>query len=255
MAGSRTYRTKAIVLDKTKLKETDLILTLVGESGRQIRAVAKGARKPGSRLAARCELCCEVDVLFAHGRNLDIVSQADLIAAPLGAQPSYELLTAASAVAEVAEKCTYEDAEDPFVYAITRAVLAHLAAAASDALAQSPAHLDLLVAAYIFKLLSHVGYRPDYSACVACGDPSPGYFSAQAGGLLCASCASGVPGCEPVDANMARWLEGIVSMRFSELAIAPIDSHTAAHVLGLAHLWAATHLECRLRALEFLLGR
>lgn len=255
MAGSRTYRTKAIVLDKTKLKETDLILTLVGESGRQIRAVAKGARKPGSRLAARCELCCEVDVLLAHGRNLDIVSQADLIAAPLGAQPSYELLTAASAVAEVAETCTYEDAEDPFVYAITRAVLAHLAAAASDALAQSPAHLDLLVAAYIFKLLSHVGYRPDYSACVACGDPSPGYFSAQAGGLLCASCASGVPGCKPVDANMARWLEGIVSMRFSELAIAPIDSHTAARVLGLAHLWAATHLECRLRALEFLLGR
>ena len=255
MAGSRTYRTKAIVLDKTKLKETDLILTLVEESGRQIRAVAKGARKPGSRLAARCELCCEVDVLLAHGRNLDIVSQADLIASPLGAQPSYELLTAASAVAEVAETCTYEDAEDPFVYAITRAVLAHLAAAASDALAQSPAHLDLLVAAYIFKLLSHVGYRPDYSACVACGDPSPGYFSAQAGGLLCASCASGVPGCEPVDANMARWLEGLVSMRFSELAIAPIDSHTAAHVLGLAHLWAATHLECRLRALEFLLGR
>lgn len=255
MAGSRTYRTKAIVLDKTKLKETDLILTLVGESGRQIRAVAKGARKPGSRLAARCELCCEVDVLLAHGRNLDIVSQADLIAAPLGAQPSFELLTAASAVAEVAEKCTYEDAEDPFVYAITRAVLAHLAAAASDAPVAGSAHLDLLVAAYIFKLLSHVGYRPDYSACVACGDPSPGYFSAQAGGLLCASCASGVPGCEPVDANMARWLEGIVSMRFSELAIAPIDSHTAAHVLGLAHLWAATHLECRLRALEFLLGR
>ncbi len=255
MAGSRTYRTKAIVLDKTKLKETDLILTLVGESGRQIRAVAKGARKPGSRLAARCELCCEVDVLLAHGRNLDIVSQADLIAAPLGAQPSFELLTAASAVAEVAEKCTYEDAEDPFVYAITRAVLAHLAAAGMDAPAQGPAHLDLLVAAYIFKLLSHVGYRPDYSACVACGDPSPGYFSAQAGGLLCASCASGVPGCEPVDTNLARWLEGLVSMRFSELAIAPIDSHTAAHVLGLAHLWAATHLECRLRALEFLLGR
>lgn len=255
MAGSRTYRTKAIVLDKTKLKETDLILTLVGESGRQIRAVAKGARKPGSRLAARCELCCEVDVLLAHGRNLDIVSQADLIAAPLGAQPSFELLTAASAVAEVAEKCTYEDAEDPFVYAITRAVLAHLAAAGADTPVEDPAHLDLLVAAYIFKLLSHVGYRPDYSACVACGDPTPGYFSAQAGGLLCASCASGVPGCEPVDTNLARWLEGLVSMRFSELAIAPIDSHTAAHVLGLAHLWAATHLECRLRALEFLLGR
>ena len=68
MAGSRTYRTKAIVLDKTKLKETaNLILTLVDQTGRQIRAVAKGARKPGSRLAARCELCCEVDLLLRMG--------------------------------------------------------------------------------------------------------------------------------------------------------------------------------------------
>ena len=29
MAGSRTYRTKVLVLDKTKLKETDLILSLI----------------------------------------------------------------------------------------------------------------------------------------------------------------------------------------------------------------------------------
>lgn len=247
MAGSRTYRTKAIVLDKTKLKETDLILTLAGEDGRQIRAVAKGARKPGSRLAARCELCCEVDLLLAHGRNLDIVSQADLVAAPLGAQPSYELLAAASAVAEVAGKCTYEDARDPFVYPITAAVLAQLAHA--DA-----AHLDLLVAAYIFKLLSHVGYRPDYSACVACGDEAPSYFSAQAGGLLCASCASGVPGCELLDGNEARWLASLISLRFPELAQMTIDPYTATRQLGMAHLWAVTHLECRLRALEFLLG-
>ncbi len=127
MAGSRTYRTKAIVLDKTKLKETDLILTLVDQSGRQVRAVAKGARKPGSRLAARCELCCEVDLLLAHGRSLDIVSQAELVAAPLGSQPSYELLMSASAVAEGARHCTFEDAEDPFVFAITRAILAQLA--------------------------------------------------------------------------------------------------------------------------------
>ena len=56
MAGSRTYRTKVLVLDKTKLKETDLILTMLDERGRQVRAVAKGARKPGGRLAARCEL-------------------------------------------------------------------------------------------------------------------------------------------------------------------------------------------------------
>ena len=39
MAGGRTYRTLAIVLDKTKLRETDLIFTLLAENGRQLRAV------------------------------------------------------------------------------------------------------------------------------------------------------------------------------------------------------------------------
>ena len=247
MAGSRTYRCRAIVLDKTKLKETDLILTLVAESGRQVRAVAKGARKPGSRLAARCDLCCEVDLLLAHGRSLDVVSQAELLEAPLGAQPSYELLSAASAVAEVARLCCYEDAEDPFVYPITRAVLAAMGTADAQ-------HLDLLVAAYIFKLLSHIGYRPDYDACLSCGDPAPTYFSAQAGGLLCASCASGVPGAEQIDANIIGWLRSLIALRFPELAQTAIDPQTAVYLLSLSHIWAATHLDARLRACEFLLG-
>ena len=90
MAGSRTYRCRAIVLDKTKLGESDLILTLLADSGAQVRAVAKGARKPGSRLAARCELACSVDLLLARGRSLDVVSQAELMAAPLGPAPDYD---------------------------------------------------------------------------------------------------------------------------------------------------------------------
>ena len=249
MAGRGTYRCRAIVLDKTKLKETDLILTLLAESGRQVRAVAKGARKPGSRLAARCDLCCEVDLLLAKGHALDIVSQAELMAAPLGAQPTPELLSSACAVVEVARLCCYEDAEDPFVFPITSAVLAALSEA------RDAAYLDLLVAAYVFKLLSHIGYRPDYSGCVSCGDPATSYFSAQAGGLLCASCAAGIPGADEVDVNTVRWLRALIAMRFNELSVADIDGQVATFLLALSHVWAATHLDARLRAMEFLLGR
>ena len=71
--------------------------------------VAKGARKPGGRLAARCELFCTVDLLLARGRSLDIVSQAELLEAPLGAGPDYARLMAARAVAEVAKRCSFED--------------------------------------------------------------------------------------------------------------------------------------------------
>lgn len=251
MAGSRTYRTTAIVLDKTKLRETDLIFTLLAEDGRQLRAVGKGARKPGSRLAARCELGCAVDLLLAHGRSLDVVAEVTLIEAPLGASPSYELLTAASALADVAKACCFEDAHDPFVFQITRRALQVMGGASGGL--DGP-HLDVAVAAYVFKVLSHLGYRPDYSSCVACGDPAVTYFSAAAGGLLCASCASSVPGAEEVDATLVGWLRSLLALRFDELAAAPCDAPTASMLLALAHVWAATHLDCRLRALEFLLG-
>lgn len=251
MAGGRTYRTLAIVLDKTKLRETDLIFTLLAENGRQLRAVGKGARKPGSRLAARCELGCKVDLLLAHGRSLDVVAEATLVEATLGAAPSYELLSAASALADVAKACCFEDAEDPFVYQITLRAEQVLGGSCG---VLDGAHLDLIVAAYVFKLLSHLGYRPDWSACVACGDPAVTYFSATAGGLLCASCARSVPGAEELDAVTVGWLQSLISLRFDELAAAPCDAPTAALLLAFAHIWAATHLDCRLRALEFLLG-
>lgn len=247
MAGKGTYRAVCIVLDKTKLGERDLILTLLADSGRQVRAVAKGARRPGSTLAARCELFCEVDLLLARGRNLDVISQAELVEAPLGASPSYELVAAASAVAETAERSSFEDADDPFVHDITRAALRKLPGL-------DEAHRELIVAAYVLKLLSHLGYRPELSCCVLCGDPRPTSFSAQAGGLVCASCASTVPGSQTLGPDQDAWLRALIGLTFDELADAAIEPARAHDLLSLAHTWAATHLETRLRSLEFLLG-
>ena len=248
MAGSRTYRTKALVLDKTKLGESDLILELLAEDGRKIRAVAKGARKPGGRLAARCELFSTADLLLAHGRSLDVVSQAQLVAAPLATSVAYETVSAASAIAETAKLCSFEDAEDPFVFRITERALVCIGASSDGA------HLDLIAAAYIFKVLAHVGYRADFSACVACGDADVSWFSASMGGLLCASCARDVAGAEQLGTAEVGWLRALMSSTFDELEAAPIDAPTAVFLLSLAHSWAATHLDARLRALEFLLG-
>ncbi len=240
------------MLDKTKLRETDLIFTLLAENGTQLRAVGKGARKPGSRLAARCELGCTVDALFARGRSLDVISEATLVDAPLGASPSYELLSSVSALVDVARYCCFEDAEDPFVFAITARALSVLAGDGTGSL--DGVHLDLVVAAYVFKLLAHLGYHPDFSSCVACGDAAVTYFSGTAGGLLCASCASSIPGAEEVDRTTVEWLRSLMALRLDELAAAPCDSATATFLLVLAHTWAATHLDARLRALEFMLG-
>ena len=100
--ASRTHRTRAIVLGRTKLAEHDLIVTMLALDGQQVRAVAKGARKPGGRLASKVEYFCEADVLLAKGRSLSILSEAALLDAHVALRGDPERSAAAFVVLEVA---------------------------------------------------------------------------------------------------------------------------------------------------------
>lgn len=248
MAGRRTYRTRAIVLDRTKLAEQDLILTLLSADGSQLRAVAKGARKPGGRLAARAELFCETDFLLAAGRSLDVVSEAQTVEPHARLRGDYERVAAASAVVEVARLTCFEDAPDGFLYPICSRALRACEEAADRG------RLDLVVAAYTWKVLAHGGWRPELVTCCACGDADVTFFSPAAGGVLCASCAREVAGAQEVGLGQLAWLRALLSCTFDELLAARLDAETALFLLGAAHAWAATHLDARLRAMEFYLG-
>ena len=248
MASRRTFRTTAIVLDTTKLAEQDLILTMLAESGAQVRAVAKGARKPGGRLAARAELFCESDFLIAEGKSLGIVSEASTVDPHEGLRGDLERVSAASAICEAGRLTCFEETEDPFLFNICRAALGACERAADLA------HLDLIVAAYTFKVLAHSGWWPALDGCVSCGDPDIAWFSAQAGGLLCGSCARDVAGAEQVSASEVAWLRALLSATFAQLIESRIEQGTASLLLSLSHVWAATQLDARLKAYEFLMS-
>ncbi len=248
MAGRHTYRTRAIVLDRTKLGETDLILTLLCEGGAEARAVAKGARKPGGRLAARVELFCETDFLLVHGRSLDVVSEASLVEPHVRLRGDYERVSAASAVAETARLTCFAGAEDDFLHPLCSRALA------ACEQADGQAHLDLAVAAYVMKVLAHGGWRPELDRCCACGDEATTFFSAAAGGVLCESCAREVAGAEELEDGQLAWMRALIACTFDELLAAEVNPKTAVFLLGRAHVWAATHLDARLRALEFMLS-
>ncbi len=243
-----TTRTKAIILGRTKLAEQDLILTMLAADGSQARAVAKGARKPGGRLASRVELFCEADLLLAQGRTLGIVSEAVLVDAHEGLRGDLDRVSAASAIAEVARLTCYEEVQDGYLYPICSRALR----ACEEATDQ--AHLDLCVATYTFKVLSHAGWRPELGSCIACGDRDISHFSAQAGGLLCSSCAKDVEGALEMSTTEISWLRALIALTFDELLAAPIDAGLAVLLVSLAHSWGAVHLDARLRAFEFLLS-
>ena len=246
MARAKTYRIRAIVLRQTKLSETDLILTLLGEDGCEHRAVAKGARKPGGRLAGRSELFDEVDLLIARGRNLGVITEAQLHDAHRPLRDDIDRMNAAFCVIEVARLTCFEDAPDAYLYPICARALR----ACEEA--RGRAHLDLVVAAYAFKVLAHGGWYPQLDSCVSCGDEHPTRFSVLAGGALCESCARDVEGAEPVDARQLAWVSSLLTLTFDQLLASEVDESTSALLVSLAHVWCTTHLDARMPAFEFL---
>lgn len=75
----RTYKTEAVILKRINFSEADKILTLFSKHYGKVGAIAKGIRKLTSRKAASLELFNRTVVFLVKGRNLDIVTEAEVI--------------------------------------------------------------------------------------------------------------------------------------------------------------------------------
>jgi DNA repair protein RecO len=74
-----SFRTEAIVLRRTNYGEADRILSLLTSEHGKISAIAKGVRKPKSKLAGGLELLAVCDVTLMQGRgSMALVTSARL---------------------------------------------------------------------------------------------------------------------------------------------------------------------------------
>ncbi|WP_172135552.1 DNA repair protein RecO [Adlercreutzia sp. ZJ473] len=245
-----TYRARALVLRKTKLEESDLILTLLAEDGSQLRAVAKGARKPRSSFASRLELYSEVDLLCARGRSLDVVKEARLVKGRDALRTSVERAAGAACASELVERVSLEHVCAPRLFAATGVALDSLARA-------SVAQVPIITAAHLLKAFSLAGLRPSLEACVACGspaEPAAGQvrFSAPDGGVVCARCASRVQTTLLPEQTRA-WACALIASTFAQIEQMDAPAQAGVDLLQLCQAWAAAHLGVRLKSVQFLL--
>src|SRR5205823_396648 len=75
MSHPRVYQTEALVLRRIPVGETDRVLVLFTRDRGKLSAIAKGARRPLSRLGGGCEPFIQSTVQLAVGQNLDVLTQ------------------------------------------------------------------------------------------------------------------------------------------------------------------------------------
>jgi DNA repair protein RecO (recombination protein O) len=179
----KLYRDDAVVLRVQKLGESDRIVTLFTRRHGRVRAVAKGVRRTTSRFGGRLEPFGHVDVQLMEGRTLDVISQVEGI--ELYGKwffTDYPRYTAASAIAETAERLTSME-EEPSL----RLYLLTLGAIRALALAEHPS--SLVLDAYLLRAMGVTGWAPALRDCAVCGTAGPHRgFSVPAGGSVCSGC-------------------------------------------------------------------
>ena len=177
--ASRQFRSQAIILSRRDFGESDRLLTLYTPRHGKIRAIAKGARKPSAKLSGHVELFARSDCVIHRGRNLDILTQAELVEPYLGLRDDLGRGAYANYVAELLDRFTAEEEEDDqALFLLLHQTLTRIADADDPRLAARFFEL---------QLLDLVGFKPELGECVITREellPEPQFFSHDEGGVI-----------------------------------------------------------------------
>ncbi len=178
---ARSYKARGIVLRARNLGEADRIYTLFTNEHGKVDAVAKGVRRAKSQFGGRLEFMSEADLTLHRGRNLDVITSAEIVRARWVSIVDPAAFATAHLLAELVDAFCELDLALPEVYALLRGALQAFETADDPA---------ALVPRFELRLLAALGFAPADDACVRCGESLEhgAWADLEAGGLACEAC-------------------------------------------------------------------
>lgn len=240
-----TYRDEAVVLRTHKLGEADRIITLLSRRNGKVRAVARGVRRTSSKFGARLEPFSHVDLQFATGRTLDVITEAVTLHAwsqPLG--QDYPRYTVGQVMLETADRLVGVEREPSLPqFQLLLGGLHALTAGTVD----GPRPPTMVMDAYLLRALATGGLAPSLAECAACGTTGPHEaFSPQMGGTVCHHCRP--PGTPHVRPETLNYLSALICGNW-EATRQTLDADQR-QASGLIAAFVSWHTERGLRTLS-----
>ena len=155
----RLFSTDAIVLSRFDYGEADRILSLLTPEHGKIKVIAKGIRRPTSRLGGSLEPLAELRVALVRGRTFDVVTQVAIVHMWLHLRDSLEATATAWYAAELADRSLEERHPAEPLYALIRRTYELLDAGLEPGRAARW---------YEMRLADELGQRPEVDRCVEC---------------------------------------------------------------------------------------
>jgi DNA repair protein RecO (recombination protein O) len=242
------YKTEGIVLKSMEYKEADKIVTIYTKNYGKITAIAKGVRKTKSKLGSSLEIFTYSVFLLYKGRNIDIVSQVEILESFFSASKEVIKFAFAANCVEVVNKLTEEREINIGLFDLLKEIL-HYLKESNDP--------KLLSLSFKWQTMSVLGYRPSLNHCCRCNksakDQKEMYFNIQEGGLVCNHCISkNKEGCVKVSIYFNKLVRKILITPLSIISNATIPVEKIKELEKITDLYLAYHSERSFKTDRFL---
>ncbi len=180
------YVTEAINLKSYNLNDADKIIVMYSKDNGLIKGVAKGIKKPKSKLGARMDLLVANSLQLLKGRSMDTIIQAQTVNNFRKTREDMDKLMLSSYVSElIVNFGEGSEAASKEIYELLYKAL--------NRIADSKEKKDALIAVIKFqlKLLLIMGFCVELDTCLCCREQildEEMYFSSAMGGVICKEC-------------------------------------------------------------------
>ena len=180
------YVTEAINLKSYNLNDADKIIVMYSKDNGLIKGVAKGIKKPKSKLGARMDLLVANSLQLLKGRSMDTIIQAQTVNNFRKTREDMDKLMLSSYVSElIVNFGEGSEAASKEIYELLYKAL--------NRIADSKEKKDALIAVIKFqlKLLLIMGFCVELDTCLCCREQildDEMYFSPSMGGVICKEC-------------------------------------------------------------------
>lgn len=193
----KTFTTDAINLKNYPLNDNDSIVVMFSKEKGLIRAVAKGSKRPKSKLGARIQMFIANKLMMFEGRNLATISEAQSLNTFSRIRNNLDKLSYSMYIAELVNNFCSKNYNNDENYEEIYELLYKAYNLISDS--DSKREIMLYSIKFLIKFLSVLGWGLDFKFCSACqksldeDENKSSVFSYELGGFLCDECAVNYP--------------------------------------------------------------
>ncbi len=180
------YVTEAINLKSYNLNDADKIILMYSKDNGLIKGVAKGIKKPKSKLGARMDLLVANTLQILKGRSMDTILQAQTVNHFRKTRENYDKLMLSSYISEIIVNLGEgsESASEEIYNLLFKAL---------NKISNASDKKEMLIATIKFqlKILLILGFCVELDSCLCCREQvldEEMYFSSSMGGIVCKEC-------------------------------------------------------------------